>query len=62
MPETASGLDLSIEDVTPVTWDDLTDDWLRLEDSVGPQDTPDGQVQSTQGSCDCSSVNSTMHI
>jgi hypothetical protein len=62
MPEAASGLDLSIEDVTPVTWDDLTDDWLRLEDSVGPQDTPDGQVQSGEGGCDCSSVNSTMHI
>jgi hypothetical protein len=53
MPETASGLDLSIEDVTPVTWDDLTDDWLRLEDSVGPHDSPDGQVQSGEGGCDC---------
>jgi hypothetical protein len=59
MPETPSGLDLSIEDVTPVTWDDLTEDRLRLEDSVGPQDSPDSQTQSTQGSCDCSSVNTT---
>jgi hypothetical protein len=62
MENTATGLDLSVEDVTPVTWDDLTEGWLRLEDSVGPQDSPDGVVQSGDGGCDCSSINSTAHI
>jgi hypothetical protein len=61
MEEARGGLDLSVEDVTPVTWADLTEDWLRLEDSVGPHDMPDGPVQSGEGGCDCSSVNSTAH-
>jgi hypothetical protein len=61
MEGTLAGLDLSIEDVSPITWSDLSEDALWLEDSVGPQ--PDGPFQtnasSSASSSDC--VNCSCH-
>ena len=58
----ARGLDLSIADVSPVTWDDLTEDALRQEDSVGPQDLPDlPQPPHSGGGCCSDCVNCDCH-